>query len=142
GMDRTLLWSLWVRLELEDRGTLVMVNDPVESLPAGADAQRVRVVPTLFAQHRTHFFGGDRIHALGERPAEHFVHAQREMVAHVLADLRDVHLLVQRDEHTEGLNRSRYVDRLAITIVQIDHGNPLETPPPIARTHRTLPSRH
>ena len=50
-MDRTLLWSLWVWLELEDRGALVMVNDPVESLPARADAQRVRVVPALFAQH-------------------------------------------------------------------------------------------
>jgi hypothetical protein len=48
-MDRTLLWRLRVRLELEDRGTLVMVNDPVESLPARADAQRVRVVPALFA---------------------------------------------------------------------------------------------
>src|SRR4029453_7266800 len=36
-MNRTLLWSLWVRLELEDRGTLVMVNDPVESLRARAD---------------------------------------------------------------------------------------------------------
>src|SRR4029453_8361977 len=102
-MDRTLLWSLWVRLELEDRGTLVMVNDPVESLRARADAQRVRVVPTLFAQHRTHLFGASRIHALGERPAENVVDAQREMVAHVLADLRDVHLLVQREQHTEGL---------------------------------------
>ena len=29
-MDRTLLWSLWVWLELEDRGALVMVNDPVD----------------------------------------------------------------------------------------------------------------
>jgi hypothetical protein len=47
------------------------------------------------------------------------------MVAHVLADLRDLYLLVQREEHTEGLNRSRYVDRLSITIVQIDHGIPL-----------------
>src|SRR5580765_7882418 len=46
------------------------------------------------------------------------------MVAHVLADLRDLHLLVQREEHAERLNRSRYVDRLAIAIVQIDHGNP------------------
>jgi hypothetical protein len=63
-MDRTLLWSLWVRLELEDRGALVMVNDPVESLPARADAHRVRVVPALFAQHRTHLFGAGRIHDL------------------------------------------------------------------------------
>src|SRR5688572_10839253 len=46
------------------------------------------------------------------------------MVAHALADLRDVHLLVQREEHPEGLNRSRYVDRLAITMGQIGHGNP------------------
>ena len=63
-MDRTLLRSLWVWLELEDRGALVMVNDPVESLPACADAQRVRVVPALFAQHRTHLFGAGRIHDL------------------------------------------------------------------------------
>src|SRR4030095_4220883 len=63
-MDRTLLRSLWVWLELEDRGALVSVNDPVESLPARADAQRVRVVPALFAQHRTHFFGAGRIHDL------------------------------------------------------------------------------
>ena len=102
----------------------MIVNDPVESLPARADAQRVRILPALFAQHRTHLFGGDRIHDLGERPAEEFVDPPRKMVAHVLADLRDVHLLVQRDEHTEGLNRSRYVDRLAITIVQTGHGNP------------------
>ena len=123
-MDRTLLWSLCVWLELEDRSACMMVNDPVESLPARADAQRVCVVPALFAQHHTHLFSAGRIHALGERPAENFVDAQREMVAHVLADLRDLHLLIQREEHTEGLNRSRCVDRLAITIVQIDHGNP------------------
>src|SRR6188472_2893617 len=46
------------------------------------------------------------------------------MVAHVVADLRDLHLLIEREQHTEGLNRARYVDRLAIAIVQIDHGTP------------------
>ena len=61
-MDRTLLRSLWVWLELENRGALVTVNDPVESLPARADAQWVRVMPALFAQYRTHLFGGGRIH--------------------------------------------------------------------------------
>jgi hypothetical protein len=60
-MDRTLLRSLWIRLELEDRGALMLVNDPVESLPARADAQRVRVLPALFAQQRTHLFGAGRI---------------------------------------------------------------------------------
>ena len=74
-MDRTLFWSLGVWLELEDRGALVMVNDPVESFPAGADAQRVRVVPALFAQHRTHLFSAGRIDNLGERPAKNFVDA-------------------------------------------------------------------
>jgi hypothetical protein len=63
-MNRALLRSLRVRLELEDRSALVMVNDPVESLATRADAQRVRVGPALFAQHRTHLFGGGRIHDL------------------------------------------------------------------------------
>ena len=53
----------------------MMVNDPVESLPARADAQRVDVVPALFAQHQTHLFSAGRIHALGERLAENFVDA-------------------------------------------------------------------
>ena len=123
-MDRTLVWSLGVWLELEDRGALVMVNDPVESFPAGADAQRVRVVPALFAQDHTHLVSAGRIDNLGKRPAKNFVDAHGENVAYVLADLRDLHLLIQRKEHAEGLNRSRYVDRLAITIVQIGHGNP------------------
>jgi hypothetical protein len=52
-----------------------MVNDPVEALPARADAQRVRVVPALFAQHRTHLHGAGRIDDLGERPAEDVVDA-------------------------------------------------------------------
>jgi hypothetical protein len=41
----------------------------------------------------------------------------------------------------KGWNRSRYVDRLAITIVQIDHRSPPAQLPPIARTPRTSPSR-
>ena len=49
------------RLELEDRRALVMVNDSVEPPTTGADAQRVGVVPALFAQHRTHLFGAGRI---------------------------------------------------------------------------------
>src|SRR5688572_8698471 len=59
------------------------------------------------------------------------------MVAHVLADLRDVHLLVQRQEHAEGLNRSRYMERLALTIVQIDHGDP----PRATAAHRANASK-
>src|SRR5688500_1593582 len=59
------------------------------------------------------------------------------MVTHVVADLRDRHLLVQREEHTEGLNRSRYVYRLAITIVQIDHCNP----PRATAAHRASASK-
>src|SRR5688572_23692384 len=54
------------------------------------------------------------------------------MVDHVVADLRDLHFLVERNEHTEGLNRARYVDRLAIAIVQVDHG----TPPRATAAHR------
>jgi hypothetical protein len=117
------------------------VNDPVESLPARLDAQRVRVVPALFAQHRTHLLGAGRIDDVGEGPAEDVVDAPREMVAHAFADLRDLHLLVQREEHTDGLNRSRYVDRLTITIVHIGHGDPRRATATHARTHRTSPWR-
>ena len=48
---------------------------------------------------------------------ESFVDAQRKMVAHVVADLRDLHSLIEHEQHTEGLNRPRYMDRLAIAIV-------------------------
>src|SRR4029450_12532361 len=72
----------------------------------------------------THLLGAGRIHDFRQRPAESLVDAPREMVADVLADLRDVHLPVQREEDTEGLNRSQYVDRLAIALVQIGHRNP------------------
>ena len=37
-MDRTLVRSFWVWLELQDRGALMTVDDPVESLPARAEA--------------------------------------------------------------------------------------------------------
>jgi hypothetical protein len=63
-MDRTLVRSFWVWLELQDRGAFMMVYDPVESLPARADAEGVRVLPALFAQHRTHLVDAGPIHDL------------------------------------------------------------------------------
>ena len=101
------------------------VDDPVESLPVRADVQRVHLVPALLAQRLPHLVDRRRIHDRGERLTQDVFDAQREMIADVLADLRDgQRRLGQHQQHAIGLDRPRDVDGLAVTVGQVDHGVP------------------
>ena len=62
----------------------------------------------------------------GKRLTQDVFDAQREMIAHVLADLRDrQRRLSQHQQHAIGLDRPRDVDGLAVTVGQVDQGVPL-----------------
>ena len=66
---------------------------------------------------------------------------KREMIADVLADLRDgQRRLGQHEQHAIGLDRPRDVDGLAVTVGQVDHGvspgHALTLRAPCCSTHR------
>ncbi len=125
-VQRHWFWSLWVWLELEDRRTFVAVHDPVESRPVRRDVQRVPLVPALLAQRLPQLVDRRGFNYAGERLTQDFFEAQREMIAHVLADLGDRELrLSQRQQDAIRLDRPRDVDGLAITVAQVDQGVPL-----------------
>ena len=106
-MERMFLWCLWVWLST--RGSRrPRVGERYRQIASRTRADRSADFASCQRRprRRTQPLRPGRIHALRKQP-------HREMVAHVLADLRDLHLLVQREEHTEGLNRSGYYDSKA-----------------------------
>src|SRR4051812_36424153 len=52
----------------------------------------------------TPVFSGLRIRS-SESRSQRRSRSTEHMVAHVVADLRDLHLLIEREQHTEALNR-------------------------------------
>ena len=136
-VQRHRLGRLWIRLELQDCRAVVPVDDPVEEHAVRLEAQRVRLVPALVAQRLPHLVDRRGIDERGEGPAEDVFDAQRKMLAHVVADLRDGQRRLGEDEqHPVGLDRPRDVDRFAVTVGQVGHDVPpakLPADPPIVR---------
>ncbi len=129
-------WTARIRLELENGRPLVAVDDSVELLSVRADLQRVHVVPALLAQRLPHLGDRRRIDHRGERPTQDLFDTKREMIADVLADLRDgQRRLGQHEQHAKGLDRPRDVDGLAVTVSHVHHGVS-----PRSRTDVAIPS--
>ena len=73
GVVRRRARRLEGRLDLEDRHARVAVDDPVEAFAMGIAAQRVRFVPSLFAQYLPHLVGRRSVDDGRDGPTEEVV---------------------------------------------------------------------